>query len=1063
MSGDASIIGTYSYAIDGVANTVKLSVTQIKNTGTVATGPLRLELWFTKAPWNPNGSNTGWEVGVAQVVGMLGKLDAGQSLLNFSQTVPYINHPPPGNYFVTLAVAEYTGADLTIDAGYVVHHGYTFTTGQTVSANGGFTDVVLVVPEISVASRVVDEGDAGATNAVFTLTLSKAVPFNVTVDVDTRDATAVAGYDYRAVHQTVTFLANTKTATVTVPVIPNNEFQTDRAFELILSNPVSATMATSYLDPAGSRQSFVQPNAWGVIQDDDAPAALKLPTDDMYGLQWYLHTTRAEQAWAHVTGKGITVAVFDQGIDATNPDLKVNTNTALGRVGLTLNLGGGPVLSTDNHGTHVAGVIGAARDGLGLVGVAYNANLVSIYTSSKYGPAYLTEITNAFKYAAKFDVLNNSWGYGNLLQSDTNWAFLDDARSAAFAPAFAALKDLVTYGRGGLGTIVVQSAGNAFDFGDDTNLHNFQNSRYVITVGATDYFGDASYFSTTGASILVAAPGGAGYGSYEGILTSDRTGLPGDNPGAFAFSEGTSFSAPIVSGIVALMLEANPRLGYRDVQRILAYTAHQADVAAGEWESNGAHDWNGGGLRYDAILQSSGFGQVDALGAVRLALAWDAPAQTAANTVELSGSRTAGVTIPDNNRAGIDSTIRINGQLSVERVEVTVNITHPYIGDLQVNLTSPSGTVSYLMFRPASGELDAVGSSQHDVHFTFSTVLDLGESAQGDWTLSVFDLQADDTGTFLDWSINLVGQAASANDSYIYTNQYPLLIQTDPARALLNDKNGGVDTLNAAALGADSWLDLSGATASVINGAKLTIAAGTSIENAVGGDGNDTLIANARGSVLTGMGGNDTLTGASGIDVLNGGKGNDGIDGGAGSDVVVLRGAQSSYTVTKTVTGYSVLDKTGGEGFDSLTSVERLHFANAWVALDTDANGIAGKAYRIYQAAFDRVPDAAGVGYWMGAMDRGQSLSSVAAGFVGSAEYKALYQSTISNADLIGKYYENILGRPAEKAGLDYWVGVLDQRQASVPEVLAFISESGENVSLLAPVIGAGFAYVPYG
>lgn len=96
-------------------------------------------------------------------------------------------------------------------------------------------------------------------------------------------------------------------------------------------------------------------------------------------------------------------------------------------------------------------------------------------------------------------------------------------------------------------------------------------------------------------------------------------------------------------------------------------------------------------------------------------------------------------------------------------------------------------------------------------------------------------------------------------------------------------------------------------------------------------------------------------------------------------------------------------------------------------------------------------------------MDLGTRLNSVASGFVASNEYKAMYPSSLSNADLVGRYYQNILGRPAEKAGLDFWAGVLDNHGSTIPEVLAAISESGENQAGLIGVIGNGFAYTPYG
>ena len=665
------------------------------------------------------------------------------------------------------------------------------------------------IPVVDVTSQKVMQGAGGTQNMTFTLTLSVAVSYNVTVTVDTKDETAVAGLDYQAIHQVVTFQANTTTATVTVPTFGNGDFLPFRAFELNLSNAVGALIAPKYDDPAGTPQSNPQPNAWGGILNTSAGSYGSLPSDTYFSFEWYLFTTRAVSAWKHATGLGIKIAVFDQGIDATNHDLAANTAVSLGRTASNLSAGGAPVLATDNHGTLVAGVIAAARDGQGVVGVAYDAQLVPIYTSASINQQYLTEIKNAFSYARNFDVLNDSWGFGNLLAKDTNWAFLDNANDPAFAPAFQALHDLAAYGRNGLGTIVVQSAGNAFEFGDDTNLHNFQNSRYIITVGSTDYFGSSSSFSTTGASILVSAPGGAGHRNFNSILTTDRSGSAGENASSVAFSDGTSFSAPIVSGIVALMLQTNAHLGYRDVQQILAYTAHQTNIGIGTWADNGAIDWNGGGLRYNSVAQSSGFGQVDALAAVRLAAAWNAPAQTDVNAIDVRASQTVNKAIPDNNLTGVYNTIHISSALAVERVDVTVNITHPFIGDLEVTLFSPSGTASYLMYRPSQGSLSAYGSSQDNVHFTFNTVLDWGEAASGNWTLNVRDLQAGDTGSFDSWSIDLIGHASSPDHTFIYTNEFPSLVAADPSRGVLSDPDGGIDTINTGALGSDDRIDLS--------------------------------------------------------------------------------------------------------------------------------------------------------------------------------------------------------------------------------------------------------------
>jgi subtilisin-like proprotein convertase family protein len=268
-------------------------------------------------------------------------------------------------------------------------------------------------------------------------------------------------------------------------------------------------------------------------------------------------------------------------------------------------------------------------------------------------------------------------------------------------------------------------------------------------------------------------------------------------------------------------------------------------------------------------------------------------------------------------------TIDIDSDVVVERVDVTVDITHPLIGDLEVVLTSPERTTSYLMYRPSQGALSAVGSTQHDVHFTFDTVLDWGESARGRWTLSVLDRATGNVGTFDSWSIDVAGHRPTADHTFIYTPQYAQMVAADPARGILSDPSGGNGTINASALGSGSRIDLSGATASVINGANLTIAPGTTILNAYGGDGSDVLTANARGSVLHAMAGSDTLAGGAGNDKLDGGAGNDTLDGGKGKDLLVggagddvLTGGNSGDTLDGG-DGNDTLD--GGNGKDAMT------------------------------------------------------------------------------------------------------------------------------------------------
>ena len=181
-------------------------------------------------------------------------------------------------------------------------------------------------------------------------------------------------------------------------------------------------------------------------------------------------------------------------------------------------------------------------------------------------------------------------------------------------------------------------------------------------------------------------------------------------------------------------------------------------------------------------------------------------------------------------------------------------------------------------------------------------------------------------------------------------------------------------------------------------------------------------------------------------------------DGGAGLDMVIYPRVRADYKVEHSGAGFSVSQHLTTSK-DELVNVERIAFANSSWALDI--HGVGGAAYRLYRAAFDRTPDQGGVGYWIGAMDKGASLQSVAAGFVASEEFRALYGAAPTNAEFVSRLYLNVLDRPGEAAGVDFWVGVLE-RGMSKGEVLAGFSDSNENVAAVAAIIGNGFAYLPY-
>ncbi|NML60616.1 DUF4214 domain-containing protein [Massilia sp. RP-1-19] len=205
---------------------------------------------------------------------------------------------------------------------------------------------------------------------------------------------------------------------------------------------------------------------------------------------------------------------------------------------------------------------------------------------------------------------------------------------------------------------------------------------------------------------------------------------------------------------------------------------------------------------------------------------------------------------------------------------------------------------------------------------------------------------------------------------------------------------------------------------------------------------------------------NSTLnrTGSAGNDMLSGTSGNDALTGMAGIDTAVYAGARGTYTVAPSSNGFTISSATDGR--DSLLGVERIQFSDGALALDIEGNG--GMAYRLYTAIFARDPDLAGVGYWINALDEGISLDDVATGFLTSPEFLDRFGANLSTQAYVEKLYENVLHRPLDQAGFDFWVAAIDQQGAPRSEILAAFSESNENHAQVIGTIQNGIIYIPW-
>lgn len=623
--------------------------------------------------------------------------------------------------------------------------------------------------------------------------------------------------------------------------------------------------ASAHTQPPKAEQdaaSFNAPKA-GVKEavPAEAPAPLLVPRDALAAQQWHLDAIDVKTAWDSYSGKGIRVGIIDDGFDYRHTDVDARFSQSLDYDVRNRDSDAAATTASDNHGTAVLGVVAAELNGAGSVGIAHGSTVLGVRMG--FGAdGSLGQIRDALTRMLSVDVANSSWGF--------EAPFADDFGSTAFSGIATAIQDGATRGRSGLGTNFVFAAGNGAQAGDDANAHDLSNSPYVIAVGATDQEGLPTWFSTPGSCVLVSAPG-------EGIVTTDRRGAAGYVAGDYVAVDGTSFAAPIVSGVIALMLEANKSLGYRDVQEILAYSAQQPPAVT-DWTTNGALDWNGGGLMFN---DSMGFGLVDANAAVRLAETWTARSVFSNRALATASSdpTRAPMEIPDLGSLTDTLTLSASG-IEVDRVELTVKLSHNWVGDLVISLTSPTGTTSQFL-----GNLSGGAYSGTSLSFTMDSVQFWGEQAIGAWTLTIEDNQPNDAGVLNAWSLQVIGDRTLGDDTYVYTDAFATLAQNG-GRALLQDASG-VDAVNFAAVSGNTVFDLT--LGGTVAGQALVVGTGTVLENAFSGDGNDALTGNEVANWLRGGRGADTLSGGEGNDRLWGEQGRDVLTGGSGRDSFVFR------------------------------------------------------------------------------------------------------------------------------------------------------------------------------
>ena len=505
--------------------------------------------------------------------------------------------------------------------------------------------------------------------------------------------------------------------------------------------------------------------------DEDANGVLDgLDGDPLFKYQWHLKSNGNVVSNTHnistIVGNDLDIfkvysyqrgdetstliQVVDTGVELIHEDLNIDTQRSYN----SINGSNDPsptrrVSSYDKlapfevgHGTAVAGIIGAiANNGVGLRGVVPNAKIVGSNWLEEQSIYELDALWYNSVGANEILVSNNSWG----AYKSKDKSFEDIMRLASEQ-----LRD-------GKGRIFTFASGNDREAFGNANLSYIANNRYAVTVASLRHDNTFSEYSNPGSNILVSAYGGASYDRAPTIATTLLTGMSyyeselGLSLGAITFDDddkksytyamnGTSAATPMVSGAIALTLESCPDLTWRDVRWLLSYTSKKIDINNEQWVTNSAgraHNIN------------YGYGLIDTNAMIL---------ECRSQYYELlpheikvgSGLKNMNVHIPDTN-SSVTIDMKISDDVIVEWVELIFDSNHPYAGDYEVVLVSPSGTRTQLI---TPNELR---SDYYKDGFRLSSAAYMGEQSLGTWSVEVTDRLELDSGYVNSLELSIYG------------------------------------------------------------------------------------------------------------------------------------------------------------------------------------------------------------------------------------------------------------------------------------------------------------------
>ncbi len=412
-------------------------------------------------------------------------------------------------------------------------------------------------------------------------------------------------------------------------------------------------------------------------------------------------------------GNPVILQIVDSGVDITHEDLKDNID--LNR-SLNGNQNGNPMPGGlyMPHGTMLAGIAAArAFNGKGVRGVAPFAKIAGSNWLVNQSLDGLEAAWYSGNGANEIAVTNNSWG--TYYTADT---FYEDIMEAG-------VKDL----RDGKGRVYVFASGNAREYGADSNIQYIINNRFALVVSALDYDNKVASYSTPGANVWVAAYGGTA--SFNDGPTIATTYMSGHSSNTWAEDEkrnytyamaGTSAAAPMVTGAVALILEACPNLTWRDVKYVIAKSAKKIDSSSESWIKNGA------GFNFS---RDYGFGLIDTKAAIDYCKN---------GYINLPPQESVSVKADFNKSfEGSESEIlNIDKSLNIEWVEATVDLDAQNASDFDIYIISPSGTKVLLVKHGTEiGDNFIPVKNWMRGGFRFSTGAFLDENSLGNWSLKI--------------------------------------------------------------------------------------------------------------------------------------------------------------------------------------------------------------------------------------------------------------------------------------------------------------------------------------